>query len=164
MNAMSSPSQLSRNALLLALGSCGALGGGLPVRDSSSGPTSPERPVPAVIEVLPPQEPAFGTALIELVAAGSPDELASIRVEYDVIGDEPDRGWMLARAVQDERTEPFGIAGVRLDPRGTNLAFFWDTDADLPGRAVSARLRVTAVGSSGESAPRTSTPFAIEND
>jgi hypothetical protein len=74
----SSPSKLSRNAFLLALGCCALVGGSRPVLDSSDELASPEPHVPVVVQVLPPDVTAVGSS-----GKSAPSESAPFRIEND---------------------------------------------------------------------------------
>ena len=117
----------------------------------------------AVARVLPPEQ-GFGIVLVELEVSGSAPDPVSIQVEYDVLGDEPDRGWELAKAVEDQGTQEFGLRDIRVDGKATPLAFFWDTDVDLADRKARVRLRFTATDGLSESAPAESAPFLVDNE
>ena len=118
---------------------------------------------PVVAAVVPPEE-GFGTVLVELRAADPDRDVVSLRVEYDVLGDAPDQGWKLARALQDKRTEGFGLRDIPLEREEIPLAFFWDTDSDLPNREARVRLRFTPVDKAAEGAAIESPAFLVDNN
>jgi hypothetical protein len=156
---MKSSSKLLPEAAVrrLALGACLALAiDATPV--ASHGSPSSAR----VLAIAPPAE-GFGTVLVELVAAGPREVAASIRVEYDVLGDIPDAGWRLCKAVQDPEAREHGLRDMPLVPEGTPLAFFWDSEHDLAERDELVQLRMSARGKR-EGGWLESAPFRIEND
>ncbi len=132
-------------------------------RGGKAADAGPRNESPVVSGVVPPEGEAFDIVLVELRVSDSSDDVVSVRVEYDVLGDEPDRGWELARAVQDDATRRFGLRGIRAVHAGTALAFFWDTAVDLPDREACVRLRFTATDGKAESVPVESAPFHLDN-
>ena len=150
-------------ALLLSLGSGALIRPALVAQDRVALRLPLENEPPRVAAVLPPDE-GFGTLLVELRARGREQGLVSFRVEYDVLGDVPDHGWQLARAVEDERTEGLALRDIRMIGEEMPLAFFWDTDADLPDREALVCLRFTPRDGSIEGAPVESQAFQVDND
>lgn len=109
---------------------------------------------PAIMSVvkLPVEDPerdeVVGIAVIGITVADSSDDEISVRVEYDVGGDE---SWPLARPASQSRPQGeelppdfMAISGVRASSAGADLDFFWDVVADLGRTEREVRLRFKA--------------------
>ena len=151
--------------LLSSLAACSGVRSAEIVTQTSAAPigSGMGNTAPFVAAVVPPEE-GFRTVLVELRAADADQDVISLRVEYDVLGDAPDRGWQLARALQDERTQELGLRDVRMEREEIPLAFFWDTDSDLPDQEARVRLRFTPVDGAAAGAALESSAFMVDND
>src|SRR5262245_35446971 len=126
------------------------------------------------IDIDPDEGEASGTTGIELTVADSSRDVVSVKVEFDIQGDDPDAGWQLARpGLVDPGlpTPQFGIAGVQVakkDEGGTRLSFFWDTDAltDLKDLERDVQLRFTATDGFPPSPSQSvlSSTFRVDNN
>ncbi len=82
----------------------------------------------------PKEVEVVGIAAVPFTVADSTDDAVSIRAEFDVVGDEPDAGWRIARPAgipASERTPEFSFNAVVAPADGEHLVFFWNTNFDL---------------------------------
>lgn len=79
---------------------------------------------PEISQVTVPSGEAVGIVPVTMVVFDTSSDLVSIRVEYDVIGDDPDEG---ARAATVAAEAPTEIVATK---EGTGFTFFWDALAD----------------------------------
>ncbi len=123
-----------------------------------------DAPVLAVDEPTAPEQ--TGIVPQRFTLSDSASDLVSVRVEYDVVGDDPDLGWRLARpgGVEGEATPDPAIPGVETSPQGVELVFFWDTQFDLGDVDRDVRLRFTALDDWDAAAPKLSASFRIDNN
>jgi hypothetical protein len=121
---------------------------------------------PPVIALEDPPAEVDGVVPIQLQLSDSSGDAVSIRVEFDVEGDE--LGWQRARPggldAKDPTPDP-ALSGIvaPADP-GTELVFFWDTDSDLAELERDVRVRFTPIDPVVAGATKETSSFRVDNN
>ena len=117
---------------------------------------------PLVTAVTPIVDPdsgeASGIMRVTVTVEDSSDDVVTVLAEFDVQGDVPDEGWKPATG--------FGLSNVQVSRDGTQLDFFWNTDAatDLEDLERTVALRFTATDFALVGPALESDPFSVDNN
>ena len=120
---------------------------------------------PVVLSVVPPDSgESSGNVQIEVTTRDSSSDPVHLGVEFNVVGDAPDQGWVPAH--------PAGIDNVVTSHVGVITRFVWQSATDLGGKDVQVELRITPDDGTtddtgrdvGRGTPVMSPPFHVDND
>ncbi len=120
-------------------------------------------PPVASADILAGQELSAIVA-VPIALEDSSGDVVSVRIEFDVVGDEPDAGWELARPAISDSTPLYALDGVIAPAGGVELGFFWDTNVDLFELERDVRLRITAVDPVAEGETFVTPIFRVDNN
>jgi hypothetical protein len=122
---------------------------------------------PEVHDPLPPASEVDGVVPVRFSVSDSSNDIVSIEVQFDIVGDVPDLGWRLARPgglLPGQPTPELAFPGVEAPKVPADLVFFWDTDADLAELERDVRVRFTARDEVGPGATVETPVFRVDNN
>ncbi len=92
---------------------------------------------PSIASVVAPAMEAVGIVPVDMIVSDSSSDLVTVRLSYDLIGDDPDLGF---RAASLAGQAPPNILAT---PTGSAFTFFWDAieDTDFSEHDVTLRLQ-----------------------
>ncbi len=115
----------------------------------------------------PKEVEVVGIAAVPFTVADSTDDAVSIRAEFDVVGDEPDAGWQIARPAgisAAERTPEFAFNAVVAPADGEDLVFFWNTNFDLADLERDVVVRFVAADEIVSGRSMATPQFHVDNN
>ena len=86
---------------------------------------------PVVSVAMPPAPEVDGVVPIRFTVSDSSDDVVSVKVEFDIVGDSPDREWQIARPgglLSNEPTRDLAFPAVEAPASGASFFVFWNTD------------------------------------
>ncbi|MEQ8766798.1 MAG: FG-GAP-like repeat-containing protein, partial [Planctomycetota bacterium] len=120
---------------------------------------------PEIRDVIVPASEIVGIALIDMIVSDSSGDLVTVDVGYDILGDDPDLGYLPA-SVAGQATRQLVAS-----PEGTPFSFFWDVVKDVGFTELDIALHLTphdsdAIGTIVDASARldnNTAPIAILN-